>query len=305
MEPQDQTSSLKDLDINKWRQDVAATIRHRRPCLPQALNSSSRILRSGRSSIRPGLGEISGNRQRANPNTKSTNYSARAGASTRKQKRNMASNRSGKHKKQDPDENLAPEPSRGKPRGRPPLDPYNLSARGTSHKVALNDQVEAQSAFKSITVSRSRSRSRSQKTIDQPPSTTSIPLRFLENCNPAVKQRTLQQVRAQYNMIPDEANKLLRSLRDVPTGAIYESEADTPRKTKDAPLKHEFMPGDRMSYPLSDLRHLKKRIDRILDRAAWNHRKDVHEGQWGAIAHTLLEEFALWPVGETVDILNV
>lgn len=64
------------------------------------------------------------------------------------------------------------------------------------------------------------------------------------------------------------------------------------------------MPDDKMSYPPNDLRHMKKRVDRVLNKAAWNHRKKVHEGQWGALAHSLLEELALWPVGERLTILN-
>lgn len=58
-----------------------------------------------------------------------------------------------------------------------------------------------------------------------------------------------------------------------------------------------------MSYPPGDLEHMKRRVDRVLNKTAWNHRKKVHEGQWGAVAHSLLEELALWPVGGTLTIL--
>ncbi|KAL8992390.1 MAG: hypothetical protein Q9188_007598, partial [Gyalolechia gomerana] len=306
---QDHTSSLQDLNINKWRQDVAATIRHRKPRNTQSDNSSSRILRSSRPTTRPGLRESSGNRQKANPATQFTNHRVGAGGPTRKRNRTMATDKSSEQNEQDPDRVPSPEASRGKPRGRPPLNRHAQSTRGTTQKVALNDRGQAQGSVKSRTSSRSRSRSR--KTMDQPASTISIELRFLERCTPSVKQRMPERVRAEYNSIPEEADKLLRALREVPTGvipstleAIYESEAATPRKTRDAPLKHEFLPDDKMSYPPGDLRHLKRRVDRVLNQAAWNHMKKVHEGQWGAIAHSLLEELALWPVGETVTILN-
>ncbi|KAL8896778.1 MAG: hypothetical protein Q9207_007541 [Kuettlingeria erythrocarpa] len=306
---QDHTSSPGDFDIDNWRHEVAATIRHRKPRNPQPFNSNSRILRSSRPTTCPGLGEISGNRQKANPGTLTTNH--RAGASTCKRKRNMATNRSSEQNPQDSDWTPGPEVSRGKSRGRPPLNRHGQSQRGTTQKVALNDQGQAHGSVKSSTASRSRSRSRNRKTMDQPASTTSIELRFLERCDPSVKQRMPGRVRAEYNSIPEEADKLLKALREVPPGvipstleAIYECEAATPRKSKEAPLEHEFLPEDKMPYPPGDLRHMKRRVDRVLHQSAWNHMKNVHEGQWGAVAHSLLEELALWPVGETLTILN-
>ncbi|KAL8726540.1 MAG: hypothetical protein Q9166_006647 [cf. Caloplaca sp. 2 TL-2023] len=304
-------TSLQDPDINQWRQDVADTIRHRKPRNLQASNSSSRILRSSRQITRPGLAEISGNRQNAIPDTQNTNRRAGAADSTRKRKRNMSTNRSSKQNEQDVDWTPGLEARRGKPRGRPPLNRNIQSTRATTQKIALNNQGQPQGSVRSSTGSRSRSRSRNPKTMDQPASTTSIELRFLESCDPSVKQRMPERVRAEYNSIPEEANNLLKALREVPTGvipstleALYESEAATPRKTRDAPLKNEFMPDDNMSYPPGDLGHMKRRVDRVLNKAAWNHRKKVHEGQWGAVAHSLLEELALWPVGETLTILN-
>ncbi|KAL8910878.1 MAG: hypothetical protein Q9171_003877 [Xanthocarpia ochracea] len=307
---QDHTSSFQDLNINKWRQEVASTIRHRKPRNPQSFNSSLRILRSSRSTTRPGLGEISGNRQRANPDTQITNHRANAGLLKRNRNRNMATNRSSEQTEQDPDWAPDPETSRGKPRGRPPLNRHGQSMRGTTQKFALNDQGQGQGSVKSSKTG-SRSRSCSRKTMDQPASTASIELRFLERCTPSVKQRMPERVRAEYHSIPKEADKLLKALREVPTGvipstleAIYESEAATPRKTRDTPLKHEFLPNDKMSYPPGDLGHMQRRVDRVLNQAAWNHMKKVHEGQWGAVAHSLLEELALWPVAQTVTILN-
>ncbi|KAL9639767.1 MAG: hypothetical protein Q9204_000967 [Flavoplaca sp. TL-2023a] len=307
---QDHTSSLQDLNINKWRQEVASTIRHRKPRNTQLFNSSSRTLRSGRPNTRPGLGEVSGNPQKANPNTQIANHRADAGVLKRKRNRNMAMNRSSEQNEQDPDSAPGPEASRGKRRGRPPLNRHGQSMRGTTQKVALNDHGQTQGSVKPSRTG-SRSRSRSRKTMDQPASTTSIELRFLERCKPSVKQRMPERVRAEYNSIPKEADKLLKALREVPTGvipstleAIYESEAATPRKTRDIPLRHEYLPNNEMFYPPGDLVHMKRRVDRVLSQAAWNHMKKVHEGQWGALAHSLSEELALWPVGQTVTILN-
>ena len=203
---QDHTSYLPDLDISQWRQDVADRVRHRKPRDPPASNSGSRILRSSRRNTRPGLGEISGNRQKANPDTQNNNRRAAAGESKRKRKRNMSTNRLSKQNEQDVDWT--------------PSNRNGQSTRGATEKVALNDQGQPQGSVKSSTGSRSPSGSRHRKTIDQPASTTSIELRFLESCDPSVKQRIPEEVRAEYNSIPEEANNLLKALREVPKGVI-------------------------------------------------------------------------------------
>ena len=217
---QDHTFYLPDLDINQWRQDVADRVRHRKPRDPSASNSSSSILRLSRRNTRPGLGEISGNRQKANPDTQNNNYRAAAGESKRKRKRNMSTNRLSKQNEQDVDWTPGPEARRGKSRGCPPSNRNGQSTRGATEKVALNDQGQPQGSVKSSTGSRSPSGSRHRKTIDQPASTTSIELRFLESCDPSVKQRIPEEVRAEYNSIPEEANNLLKALREVPKGVI-------------------------------------------------------------------------------------
>lgn len=217
---QGHTFPPQNLNINQWRQDVADTIRHRKPRKPQVPNSSSKILRSSRRVTRPGLGEISGNRQKANPDTQTTDARAGAGESTRKRRRNMPTNGSANQNEQDVDWTPGPAAGRGKPRGRPPLNRNYQSTRGTIQKIALNDQGNAQGSVKYSTASGSRSRSRTRKTMDQPASTTSIEFRFLEGCDPPVKQRMPEEVRAEYKSIPEEANNLLRALREVPTGVI-------------------------------------------------------------------------------------
>ncbi|KAL8699387.1 MAG: hypothetical protein Q9201_006031 [Fulgogasparrea decipioides] len=322
---QAQVSTQPDLDIIQWRQDVADAIPTLRPQTSRADTSSPRKLRSGRRLPHSGLVEVSGNRQKLHPCAQARNPSI--SNSTRKHKREMSANpfyrqkrtsrgvpttRGGRRRDEDEDElQRVDEPRSSEApqgRGRPP-NKRGLGRGGSTTTVPIKDHSPRPSSSAAST--RSSSRSRKKKTFDQPPSIAAINLRVLETCDPPVKQRMPPRVIAEYSFIPKETQDLLDRLDEIPYAVIpanlrpsYETDAATPRKTRKPPLPREYMQSDEMPYPPSDLQHLKRRIDRSLRQASWNHMKEVHERQWGVVVHSLLAELELWPSAEAVLVLN-
>ncbi|KAL8726659.1 MAG: hypothetical protein Q9166_006581 [cf. Caloplaca sp. 2 TL-2023] len=306
--------SQSGLNINRWRQDVADATRTRKPRNPDFNISSPRNLRSSRRVTRPGLGEITGNSQKLN--TADQILNSADDKPTRKRKRNMSARpggqqgRGGRRAQKDEDDDEFQEVNKEPPRrrGRPPKQPVQQQpgSSSTTSKVIVKDH-SARPKGKAL----STSRPRAKKTLNDPPSTVSIELRQLERSNPAVKQRMPPDVIEEYEEIPAQANELLRTLDDIPPALVpsslkrsYEDDEATPRKRRKAPNSRQYMLEDEMPYPSSELKRLKKRVDRVLKRAGWNHRKKVHERQWGAVAHSLLEELAIWDTYDDILVLN-
>ncbi|KAL9024456.1 MAG: hypothetical protein Q9196_006503 [Gyalolechia fulgens] len=167
------------------------------------------------------------------------------------------------------------------------------------------------------------------KTFGSVPTVADIDLQALEDCEPPVKLRDLQSVIIQYKALPPETESLYEKMKFIPHAVVpprlrvsthtappiniiltslktaYEADAATPRKSK-APLKdREYMSAYEDPYPTQYLGHLKERVDSVLEMAAWCHQRKVHERQWGAVAHSMLEELSLWPNGWGMRVMNV
>ena len=231
--------STSDLNIARWRDDVANTIRTRKP--PERLGSttsdrSSRSIGPSQPPVRPAFAPIPSNAQRYSTRLQSRQARDLDNKSTElKRKRAMEEEYKGqsprKHGggqgagRKDMDTTRRgeqpPEP-RGRGRPRKPREelPYH-----TTTKVPLREEGQSSSSVglktnASKSTSRSRSRSGRNKTFEQPKSIGSIDMRYLEICDPPVYLRRLEGVIAEYGPLPQETRKLFNKLNDVPDGAI-------------------------------------------------------------------------------------
>ncbi|KAL9047053.1 MAG: hypothetical protein Q9214_000270 [Letrouitia sp. 1 TL-2023] len=271
--------------INQWREEVASTIRTRRPptLLAGAVSTRSQSIASHQSIHRQALIQASANPQRH-------------GYYTRKRKRDMDAGESAQQENRD---------ARGCTgrRGRPPKNP------GQTTKIPLKDHSAPSASVKRS--SRSRSQSAKGKTFNQPKSITSIDMEYLETCDPPVLLRSLQQVKLAYGSLHEEAESLCVALHDIPLGVIplslkplYDKDAATPRKSKNPPNSSYYLPPDKDPYPSARLDTLKAEVDLALEDAAYNHRFQAHERQWGLLATRLLGEFRHWPYAADCRVLN-
>lgn len=183
--------------------------------------------------------------------------------------------------------------------------------RETPTGTSLGSSRNAEKSSKNKGKSRSSNKS-SQTTFDTAPSIASIKLRDLEESKPRVVKRSFEMIKQQYRSMPGKVEGLYKKLKHIPSGVIpfelqeaYRSDAATPRKSRDSVSWHDFAQPNQLPYPPCELRRLKLRLDNVLENATWNDQVDAHERNWGALAHTILEEFAVWDVGRRMRIINV
>ena len=154
-------------------------------------------------------------------------------------------------------------------------------------------------------------------------------MKVLETCYPSVKQRSIADAKRSCE-IPPEVIKLYTRLESVPHGGIprrlqaspallsflsqnahpiqtsYIHSADTPRKTQAPPKETHYIPVSQdCPYPGELLSALKRRVDRVLRGAEFNHKRNAHEGQWGLLMNTLLDDLVDTGCGERCRILNL
>ncbi|KAL9123594.1 MAG: hypothetical protein Q9217_006989 [Psora testacea] len=150
------------------------------------------------------------------------------------------------------------------------------------------------------------------KRLDQAMSEASIDMAYLATCAPAIRQTDFPSLRAAKKDIPTTVIGLYNKLRNVPHGVIpselkelYESDGNTPRKSKDPHLDIDYLPPSKAQFPLETLLRLKKTVDQVYTNAARNHRLGAHERQWGSLVYQLLSEVPMWPGGKDVVVFNV
>jgi len=83
---------------------------------------------------------------------------------------------------------------------------------------------------------------------------------------------------------------------------VYERDASTPRKSKEAPTDWEYLLTS--LYPPQHLEHLKTVVDRVQENAQRCSKSVALEGQWGSsTVYKLLTEFENWY--QELQVLNV
>ncbi|KAK0510854.1 hypothetical protein JMJ35_006406 [Cladonia borealis] len=159
----------------------------------------------------------------------------------------------------------------------------------------------------------SKTPSKRGKTADKPKSDASIDLRYLERCSPSVRLRTPAIVRQKAPLPPLVQDLYNALVVDVPVGFIppalkshYKAQADTPRKSQDAPSTHQYLSTSSKIFPTECMASLKKTVDQVVRMAGWNNQNNAHERQWGATTvNPLLNELLLFGHTQDVILLNV
>ncbi|KAL9607603.1 MAG: hypothetical protein Q9167_007498 [Letrouitia subvulpina] len=151
------------------------------------------------------------------------------------------------------------------------------------------------------------------KQMDQTFSQDAVVVMMLETCNPPVLLRSPQRLRASGIPIPKTVLTLYNTLMDIPSGVtipekaqpLYIADADTPRKSREAPRSYEYLSEESSPWSDNQILHLKCFVDHILRQAEWNDANNVHERQWGHLAIQSVDAFLTWPVGLLYGSVNV
>ncbi|KAL9042540.1 MAG: hypothetical protein Q9214_003745 [Letrouitia sp. 1 TL-2023] len=270
----EQFQFYQDFNVAQWREDVANTVRTRKP--PDRLSDlgsgSKRHLTHSSRSTRTNLTQIPGNAQKYE---------------LRKRKRSMDATDQGQGGR-----------GRGRGRGRPPKNP-GQHFLGTTQRIPIRDASAVSgsgsgSGSGSKRGSRGRASSR-KRTLDQEKSTASIDFKYLASCDPPVERETLEALIREKMPLSKETMNLYWKLKKIPHALIpidlkdeYKKATITPRKTKNPPEIEDYLLSHKTPYPREFLTSLKRRVDRVLMDAKWNEDDVAHERQWGSLVNQLL-----------------
>ncbi|KAG8526430.1 uncharacterized protein KY384_000023 [Bacidia gigantensis] len=198
----------------------------------------------------------------------------------------------------------------GRPRG-------STSQKRTAHGRAQSTKVPGQATviFPNDSASDLRppspvKKERGIKTIDQEVSDAAITMEYLKCCNPSVMVFDMQEAISAGTQFPESISRLYRKLYSVPKGLIprglkdeYVAEANTRNKSRSPLENSDFLPADKMKYPLARLAELKAKVEIVRVKARRNELRRAIERQWGAIAHELFCEAERFVEG--VEVLNI
>ncbi|KAL9012212.1 MAG: hypothetical protein Q9173_003006 [Seirophora scorigena] len=187
-----------------------------------------------------------------------------------------------------------------KKRGRPPR---KTTAEASTAFDLIDKPPNLQLRPKSQVPSLDSSPTRSKKGLPNPgyaKPDAALGMNDLKSCQPQVFQMDIARARKS-GPVPPAVETLYKKLTSVkyaciPPGlkAIYHTETDTPKKSRDAPADEEFLPNTAKQYPSSRISRMKQSVDRIQQDAGWNHRAKAQERNWGKLVSVVLFDYEIF-----------
>ena len=222
------------------------------------------------------------------------------------------------------EQNIAQTVKRG--RGRPPTQQVQQEL-AMMHLPPLLSTPSESSSRPTPSFRPSSPRKQSVKAINQERSAKTVDLDTLSTCDPALLPLSSFAARRQGHL-PPAVHHLFKQLQSLPPGLVpselkvrsfllllqqptnknqakYDADADTPMKSRDPLHTSHFLPIGDTPFPAQALEHMRERVTRVVDDAAWNHQNNVHERQWGKLASQLIGELEMLPYASDFRFMNM